>query len=175
MLRKGFTLIELLIVVAIIAILAAIAVPNFLEAQVRSKVTRCYSDMRSISVAIESYQVDNNRYPPPSMASNRYVGYYAITSPVAYIHTLPEDIFKPKTYIYGTAFRWNRIPDNYESDNLAGIIQGWANPVNPFYLKGVKWQLSSFGPDLENNPYDYPTYDPSNGSISRGLIFRVGP
>ena len=63
MLKKGFTLIELLIVVAIIAILAAIAVPNFLEAQVRSKVSRAKSDMRSYATGIESYYVDNNSYP----------------------------------------------------------------------------------------------------------------
>ena len=61
--KKGFTLIELLIVVAIIAILAAIAVPNFLEAQVRSKVSRARSDMRSLATGIESYYVDNNQYP----------------------------------------------------------------------------------------------------------------
>lgn len=61
--QSGFTLIELLIVVAIIAILAAIAVPNFLEAQVRSKVSRVRSDHRSLATAIESYYVDNNAYP----------------------------------------------------------------------------------------------------------------
>ncbi len=61
--KKGFTLIELLIVVAIIAILAAIAVPNFLEAQVRSKVSRAKSDQRSLATAIEAYFVDNNLYP----------------------------------------------------------------------------------------------------------------
>lgn len=67
---RGFTLIELLIVVAIIAILAAIAVPNFLEAQVRAKVSRVRTDMRSISVAIESYNVDYNQYP---MSTANYV------------------------------------------------------------------------------------------------------
>lgn len=62
--NPGFTLIELLIVVAIIAILAAIAVPNFLEAQTRAKVSRVKADQRSIAAAMETYFVDNNRYPP---------------------------------------------------------------------------------------------------------------
>ena len=61
--NKGFTLIELLIVVAIIAILAAIAVPNFLEAQTRSKVSRAQSDMRTLATALETYYLDNNAYP----------------------------------------------------------------------------------------------------------------
>jgi prepilin-type N-terminal cleavage/methylation domain-containing protein len=61
--KSGFTLIELLIVVAIIAILAAIAVPNFLEAQTRAKVTRAISDLRTIGIGLQSYIVDNNQIP----------------------------------------------------------------------------------------------------------------
>lgn len=60
---SGFTLIELLIVVAIIAILAAIAVPNFLEAQNRAKLSRVKNDHRAISTALETYHLDNNVYP----------------------------------------------------------------------------------------------------------------
>jgi len=61
--QKGFTLIELLIVVAIIGIIAAIAIPNLLNAINRGKQKRTMADMRSIATAVESYSVDWNFYP----------------------------------------------------------------------------------------------------------------
>jgi len=60
---KGFTLIELLIVVAIIGIIAAIAIPNLLNAIDRGKQKRTMADLRSVGTAIESYSIDNNVYP----------------------------------------------------------------------------------------------------------------
>ena len=90
--KKGFTLIELLIVVAIIAILAAIAVPNFLEAQVRSKVSRVKADHRSLATAIEAYYVDNNSYP--AVAMNPAVQNHAQGVPLPSIDTFREDAFR---------------------------------------------------------------------------------
>ncbi len=62
--RKGFTLIELMIVIAIIAILAAILVPNFMKARAQGQVTSCKSNVKNIGTACEMYSTDNNgRYP----------------------------------------------------------------------------------------------------------------
>lgn len=90
---SGFTLIELLIVVAIIAILAAIAVPNFLEAQTRSKIARVQADMRSIATALESYRVDHNNYPPSNAPQGTpispwYDRFIPLTTPVSYLTTV---------------------------------------------------------------------------------------
>jgi len=61
--RKGFTLIELMIVIAIIIILAAIAIPNYLRMTERAKVSAIESDMKAIGTALEAYNTDWTAYP----------------------------------------------------------------------------------------------------------------
>ena len=66
--RKGFTLIELMIVIAIIAILAAILVPNFLRARAQGQFTQCQSNCKNIGTALEMYSTDNaGHYPETDM------------------------------------------------------------------------------------------------------------
>jgi general secretion pathway protein G len=94
--QKGFTLIELLIVVAIIGIIAAIAIPNLLNAIDRGKQKRTMADMRSIGTAVESYAVDNNFYPK--------TGTTLPTSDISpiYIKTVPATDGWNNNWVYAT-------------------------------------------------------------------------
>jgi type II secretion system protein G len=105
--RVGFTLIELLVVVAILAILAGIAVPNLLNAQIRSKVAVTRSNLRTLATAIECYAVDNAVYPPATgvgiyffdesiFANPVSTRLIPLTTPTAYISVVPRDLFRPR-------------------------------------------------------------------------------
>ena len=100
--RRGFTLIELLIVVAIILILIAIALPNFLEAQVRAKVTKAMGEIRSLATAFEAYRTDWPVYPRgcltaviPSVGCSHNWGFVdqKLTTPIAYMTQVLDDLF----------------------------------------------------------------------------------
>lgn len=217
----GFTLIELLIVVAIIAILAAIAVPNFLEAQTRSKVSRAKSDMRSMATALEAYYVDSNAYPlchrfGTVLDPDAFLGIGGsaatrilerITTPIAYMTSVVvNDPFIVKFRI-GPA-NANALPNTTPvsaAADAAGrmnsyIYQSWNSygrrtlPPDGFSQdasigKSTAWLLHSAGPDstyhnlggiLSNNrAADLQhtlnlIYDPTNGTVSFGSIYRAG-
>jgi len=61
--RRGFTLIELMVVIAIIIILAAIAIPNYLTMTARAKKSRVASDFAALATALETYKTDWGTYP----------------------------------------------------------------------------------------------------------------
>ena len=82
----GFTLLALLIVVAIIAILAGILIPNFVNARAQAQTSACESNLRAIATAMELYYSDNQRYPdagPIPDALN--------IGPVTYLNNTPRD------------------------------------------------------------------------------------
>ncbi|HUT25300.1 MAG TPA: prepilin-type N-terminal cleavage/methylation domain-containing protein [Sumerlaeia bacterium] len=198
---QGFTLIELLIVVAIIAILAAIAVPNFLEAQVRSKVSRVHTDMRSVATALEAYMVDNNMYvaswlytsattPPADRwamgAANRkrtfrYQGVagfngMTLTTPVSFMTNVPNDTFagkkgSPFNYWNFTEMGWILWSFGPDGDDDMG-------PGDQVDELGRNNQ-SVYNPALSNPTLTllagppYCTYDPTNGTTSNGDVWRV--
>lgn len=80
----AFTLIEILIVVAIIVILSAIAVPNFLGAQAWARTSRAMSDMRSLATAVNCYMVDYNVTPRVSGVGNAAFSWYSYCYPIIY-------------------------------------------------------------------------------------------
>lgn len=216
---KGFTLIELLIVVAIIAILAAIAVPNFLEAQTRSKISRARADMRTVATALEAYAVDHNKYvyttqgiscpgnPSFDPFENDCDGYgnlrqsdtltipFQLTTPIAFISSLPADVFKIGKDINFPGHPSEGLP--YASGNPRDLTFLYFSTEQAttasfgFFTSAAEidnarqnlggWQLRSLGPQsLYANPNDPNSeflsinsiYDSSNGTISFGHIIR---
>lgn len=197
MTQKAFTLIELLIVVAIIGILAAIAVPNFLNAQIRAKVARVRADVRSLSTALEMYRLDNNSYivdyGGPDVEN---LSWRQLTTPISYISSL-EATRDPFTSDLGGAiggeFTSKRVYYDYGGGAWSADIANGKTRERFFDESGAGYIILSFGP---NKAREFPwsddsirwigkrdarglrfIYQPSNGITSNGDIIatRSGP
>ncbi len=182
--RNAFTLIELLIVVAIIGILAAIAVPNFLNAQTRAKIARVKSDMKALGTALESYFIDHNHYPNfqgwevPARYNPVSFHLIPLTTPVAYISSVNlKDPFLEVISAGGYDDEVERHSYNYRNyENFNDAINFKA------------WVLNSMGPDMATNnglmtePWargiwsrdTFAIYHPTNGLVSAGDIAITG-
>jgi type II secretion system protein G len=91
--EAGFTLIELMVVVAIIAILAGILIPNFVNARAQAQTSACESNLRSIATALELVYADEQTYEPNGQASFNAdpADFTNTTSGVVYLNNTPKD------------------------------------------------------------------------------------
>ncbi|MCA9414940.1 MAG: prepilin-type N-terminal cleavage/methylation domain-containing protein [Candidatus Omnitrophica bacterium] len=177
---SGFTLIELLIVIAIILILIAIALPNFLEAQVRAKVTASRSNMRSIEVAMHSLYLDIGSIHPD------YNDYG--------VSELRDLVSRVRARIPGPTGCAN--PQRVCSCQAPFIPAGYRNvrfvaSAQDFYAPGVHCPLTTpiaymddvevadpFGAGVVPHGYDsFPYYKNGKltGTLAYGAVFGIGP
>lgn len=188
----GFTLIELLVVVAIIALLAAIALPNYKKAQTRSKIARVKNDFRMIASALEAYHTDAGTYPihnsPASqngvfgedtLGSNRMD---ILTTPVSYLSHFPGDPFYfavPGGEPAGKGMGY--FIYTWETYNLYGDNPWGTSPRGPFseFWQADYYAIRSRGPngnwdwDLGPEHFQLPWVDAWQYGCIKGTLYYV--
>lgn len=141
--KKGFTLIELLIVIAIIGIIAAIAIPNLLTALQKGKQKATMGDMKSIGTAVESYMTD--LYMAPTSSSGTVGGLNAFLEPF-YIKVLPEKDGWGGSYAYASGSAGTEQQDLYSviSYGRGSSSDGLTIANSPYVVNS----MDDFGNDI---------------------------
>jgi len=163
--HHAFTLIELLIVVAIIGILAAIAVPNFMNARMRATIARMETDLKALGDALFMYRIDNRCYFE-QMSGNPNEELRRLTTPITYIAAIPHDPYRTPNAKYSSATA------NYDYSSYGPNCK-------------TDWLLHGLGPDTDEDIsvgnygpqtadlFTHLLYQPSNGIVSSGDVIHT--
>jgi prepilin-type N-terminal cleavage/methylation domain-containing protein len=201
---RAFTLIELLIVIGILSLLSGLAVPTYMESLTRARVSKSKSDLRMFALGVESYFIDNAKYPIPDDFNGVPIleDVYdidpldtripiSLTTPISYLGSLLDDPFK-KDGPFERRLYYLRTRDYFDGALGTGAFEDHVvDMVGPAGLLQIQYLILSRGPDQDREKpvgYTWPgisepdtapgeglaLYDPTNGTLSSGDIVYFG-